>query len=312
MIFNHELFLQYSDRFLSDLSVQRNLSDKTLRAYRYDLNQLITWTNEMRLSDFDAASISRYFQFLQLKRRLNPRSIRRKYISVHQFCDYLLLSGLSPEPLFRFNTHRFQLPQPLPRTLTNSEIRSLILATEHEYQTLSSTFRKCICTRDMCIIELLFCLGLRISEISTLMLNDYNESACCLLIHGKRNRERMLYISSSTVTAKLNSWLKIRAFLQPKVPNIFINKYGQPLSIYGIENIFNKYKLLAGINPQSTPHYLRHSFATQLLNNGASIRDVQELLGHSSIATTQIYTEVSAERKREVLSRFNQRNFLFS
>jgi len=312
MVFNQDLFFKYTEDFLSDLYVQRNLSIKTLRTYRYDLNQLITWSSEAHLTSFDSTSVAQYFQYLQMERKLHPRSIRRKYISIHQFCDYLLISGLSKEPLLRFNSHRFRLPQTLPRTLTNAEIQQLILATEHEYQDLSSNFRKYICQRDMCIIELLFCLGLRISEISTLKLNDYDKSTCCLLIHGKRNRERMLYISSPTVTDKLNSWLKVRPCLQPKVSNIFINKYGQCLSIYSVENIYNKYKQLAGINPQSTPHYLRHSFATQLLNNGASIRDVQELLGHSSIATTQIYTEVSAERKREVMSKFNQRNFLFS
>ena len=92
---------------------------------------------------------------------------------------------------------------------------------------------------------------------------------------------------------------------------MFLNRYGNRLSIYGIENLFRKYRDLSSINPSSTPHYLRHSFATQLLNNGASIRDVQELLGHASIVTTQIYTEVSIDRRRQVLEKYNARNFLF-
>ena len=96
----------------------------------------------------------------------------------------------------------------------------------------------------------------------------------------------------------------------PRAKALFINRYGDRLSIYSIENIFYKYRDLSNINPNATPHYLRHSFATQLLNNGAGIRDVQELLGHSSIVTTQIYTEISTARKKEVLMKYNGRNRL--
>ena len=98
--------------------------------------------------------------------------------------------------------------------------------------------------------------------------------------------------------------------MSPATTALFINRYGNRLSIYSIENIFYKYRDLSKINPSATPHYLRHSFATQLLNNGAGIRDVQELLGHSSIVTTQIYTEVSTARKKEVLMKYNGRNRL--
>ena len=92
---------------------------------------------------------------------------------------------------------------------------------------------------------------------------------------------------------------------------MFLNRSGGRLSIYGVENIFYKYRERAHINPAATPHFLRHSFATQLLNNGANIRDVQELMGHSSIVTTQIYTEISLARKKEVLRKYNARNFLY-
>lgn len=164
----------------------------------------------------------------------------------------------------------------------------------------------------MSIIEMLFCLGLRISEISNLLLEDFDSVSKSILIRGKRNKERLLFISAPTVQKKLLAWLSVRVNLNPSTNHIFINRYGRQLSIYGIENIFSKYKHISHINPKATPHYLRHTFACHLLNNGANLRDVQELLGHASIATTQIYTEVSIERKKEVLIKYNERNFLMN
>lgn len=312
MNFNQTLFSTFSENFLSELTAQRNLSTKTISAYRYDLNQLFTWLFQKNLHDFNQTNINLFFEYLQKEKHLSPASIQRKYISIHQFCDYLLHFQYANETFFRFTSRRFQLPKLLPRILSNNEIRKLILATETEYHQSSSIFHKQICIRDMCIIELLFCLGLRISEISLLELNDLDFTTNCVLIHGKRGHERMLYIPSTTVLDKLQCWLNVRTSFKPQSSYVFVNKYGKQLSIYGIENIFSKYRNLACINPKSTPHYLRHSFATQLLNNGASIRDVQELLGHSSVATTQIYTEVTSERKKEVMLKFNQRNYLFS
>ena len=119
-----------------------------------------------------------------------------------------------------------------------------------------------------------------------------------------------MYISSKEVREKLARWLEEREEMQPEDPALFLNRSGKRISIYGIENIFYKYRDSAGINSEATPHYLRHTFATQLLNNGAGIRDVQELLGHKSIVTTQIYTEASLYRKKYVLEKYNGRNFL--
>ena len=190
------------------------------------------------------------------------------------------------------------------------EIKNLISATSMEFQSVSTDYKRRLSIRNMCIIELLFCLGLRIGEISALDLCDYNRDENTLLIHGKGNKERMLFISSPVVCQKMKLWIRTRDELQPKDNAIFVNHRGDRLGIYGIEKIFYKYRQLSGINPHSTPHYLRHSFATQLLNNGANIRDVQELMGHNSIATTQIYTEISITRKKEILEKYNGRNFI--
>lgn len=312
MIFSykqHSLFIQ---QFLSLLNIERNLSPKTIKAYSYDLHQFISWHNKVHKNCINQLTIIEYFDYLQTECQLASKTILRKYASIKQYLSFLVEEGYANEKFFRFNSRRFQIPHPLPKTLNLSEIRLLITSTELTYYESNSAYTKALAYRDGTIIELLFCLGLRISEISKLQLTDYNEETSSILIHAKRNQERLLYISSNDVTQKLYFWIHIqRKILHPKTSSIFVNRFGNALSVHAIEDIFQKYRLLSGINPDATPHYLRHTFATHLLNNGASLRDVQEILGHKNISTTQVYTEVSIKRKQEVLERYNARNFLF-
>lgn len=311
MKYSSEQLTQQTTLFLKLLSVERNLSVRTLNAYRSDLHCFILWCQNARIETLDQSTLLSYFHYLQTTLKQKASSIQRKYISIHQFFHYINQEGLSTERFFRFSTRKFQLPKNLPRILTTSEIRKLLSVADVQVYQSQSDFHKILNIRNNSILELLFCLGLRIGEISALDLTDYNIEDKTLLIHGKGRKERLLYISSPDVIHKLNTWLDVRTELHPVNDAVFLNRYGSRLSIYGIENLFQKYRDLSSINPSSTPHYLRHSFATQLLNNGASIRDVQELLGHTSIVTTQIYTEISIDRRRHVLDKYNARNFLF-
>lgn len=311
MYYSSEQMSQQVNLFLKLLSVERNLSNRTLNAYRSDLHCFMLWCKNMQLEIVDQNTILSYFHYLQTTLERKSSSIQRKYISIRQFFHYINQEGISTERFFRFSTRKFHLPKTIPRILSTAEIRTLLFIADTQVCQSQSDFYKILNIRNNVILELLFCLGLRIGEISALDLNHYDSAERTLLIHGKGRKERLLYISSSDVIKKLHIWLGVRNQLNPKNDAMFLNRYGNRLSIYGIENLFRKYRDLSSINPVSTPHYLRHSFATQLLNNGASIRDVQELLGHASIVTTQIYTEVSIDRRRQVLEKYNARNFLF-
>lgn len=301
---------QLTEEFINLLLIERNLSAKTLKAYKSDLKCMLNWMTLKKRTTLDCDSIYDYFTYIQNADELTACTIRRKYVSIKQFLDFLNRENYSSERFLKFSSRKYQLPKRLPKTLSLDEIQALISSTTAEYHQSTSEYSRRICLRNMCIIELLFCLGLRIGEISALNITDYSTSEGSLLIHGKGNKERMLFLSSPIVAQKLNLWLNVRSSFYKDEDALFINKYGHRLSIYGVENVFYKYQEKARINPSATPHFLRHSFATQLLNNGASIRDVQELLGHNSIVTTQIYTEVSIARKKEVLMKYNGRNFI--
>ena len=162
--------------------------------------------------------------------------------------------------------------------------------------------------RDFCIIDLLFSTGMRIGELAALNLEDIRFQERTIKIFGKGRKERAIYVSSDETCELLRMYLSVRRPVSdPKCP-LFLNKNGSRLSIYSIENIFSKYCRKGRIKNHYTPHCLRHTMATMMLDNGANIRVVQEILGHSSIVTTQIYTEVSLGKKRQELNRFSQRN----
>lgn len=310
MKYNQDQQIVLMNEFIDSLSIERNLSSNTLYAYKNDIYNMIKWLKMRHYTSVDEKSVQDYFFYLQNEIELSARTIRRKYVAIQQYFHYVNTVLNSNEVFFRFSTRRFQLPKTLPKTLSTDEIQNLISSVSLEYQSATSEYKQRLAIRNMCIIELLFCLGLRIGEVSALNMTDYHEEDNTLLIHGKGNKERLLFISAPVVSQKLKLWIRTRSSWNPVDDAIFITRYGKRLGIYGIEHTFQKYRQMADINPHSTPHYLRHSFATQLLNNGASIRDVQELMGHNSIATTQIYTEVSLTRKKEILERYNGRNFM--
>ncbi len=203
---------------------------------------------------------------------------------------------------------RFKQEHRLPKTVAVRDISKILnYFNEVDFDALTN-FAKKEYIRDVALMDLLISTGIRIGEAAAITLDDIIVSERTVLIHGKGRKQRLIYISSPVTWSRITTLMKVRA---KSIGNeLFINRYGKPISIHGIEYVYKKYLNKAKIATHSTPHYLRHTFATNLLANGADIRSVQEILGHASVATTQIYTEVTTQRKKQVLNKFNYRNKL--
>lgn len=294
--------MDYTAGFINYLQATKNLSQKTLAAYKSDLKQFFEYEQDALHPDVCA-----FVSYLSSQLKLKDASIRRKIITLKNFYDYLLNYDYMQNSPFAKLKFRFKQERQLPKTLSITEITKILNCLGTESETLTS-FAKKELLRDAALLDLLISTGIRIGEAAALTLDDVITSERTLLIHGKGRKQRLIYISSSVTWERLKLLIRERRNSADK--HIFVNRYGNPISIHGIEDIYKKYAKKAQINAKSTPHYLRHTFATNLLANGADLRSVQEILGHASVATTQIYTEVTTNRKKQVLKKFNYRNKL--
>lgn len=288
--------------FINHLQVTKNLSSKTLAAYNSDLNQFFSFEHDLLHPDICA-----YISYLSKELKLKDTSIRRKIITLKNFYNYLLNREIITSSPFLRLKFRFKQERRLPKTLSVTEISKVLSCFNIDYTQLSPFAQK-MYKRDCALIDLLISTGIRIGEAAAITLDDIIFSEHTILIHGKGRKQRLIYISSPVTWNRLNTLIKERK--KAKDVHLFVNRYGQPITIHGIEDIYKKYVKMAQVNAKSTPHYLRHTFATNLLANGADLRSVQEILGHASVATTQIYTEVTTQRKKQVLKKFNYRNNL--
>ena len=295
--------MDYSSKFINYLQATKNLSDKTLSAYRGDLRQFFAYERDVLHPD-----ICSFISHLTSELKLKDTSVRRKIITLKIFYAYLIdIEAIDRSPFAKLK-FRFKQERKLPKTLAVKDISKILNCLAMVDFDRLTPFAKFEYVRDAALIDLLISTGIRIGEAAAITLNDIITSERTLLIHGKGRKQRLIYISS------LITWNRIVALLKErKLANdthLFVNRHGRPISIHGIEYIYKKYLKKAKIASHSTPHYLRHTFATNLLANGADLRSVQEILGHASVATTQIYTEVTTQRKKQVLNKFNYRNKL--
>ncbi len=291
------------DDYISFIKVTKNLSNNTLAAYYLDLKQFMLFEPNILTPD-----ICSYLGYLTDKLKLKDTSIRRKIITLNNFYDYLITQKQITTSPFDNLKIKFKKESKLPKTLSVTEVKKLLNCFETDISHLS-LFKKLQFIRDAALIDLLVSTGIRIAEASAIKFDDIITQERTILIHGKGRKQRLIYISSPITWQRISILLKLQKS-QKQTIYLFTNRYNAQLSPQSIEKIYEKYAKLANINAKSTPHYLRHTFATNLLSNGADLRSVQELLGHSSVSTTQIYTEVSSQRKKQVLRKYNYRNKL--
>ena len=290
------------NEYFSNLQKTRGLTTLTLQAYKYDVNCYLKWEQISKSS-----CLQDYIFNLSTIEKRKPSTLKRKVVSLTMFLKYRArMTGIEVEN----ERIHIKMGITLPKTLSLPEVSQLLHSLARFKDASNSSFSKFIEYRNIAIMDLLVSTGTRIAEISNLKMEDINFNDRTLLINGKGKRQRLIYISVKETWKRVLDWIVIRNKLVCESDYLFLNRYFHKISIQAIEEIFAKYKKIARINENATPHYLRHTFATNLLNNGADIKIIQEILGHSSINTTQIYTEVSQLLKKKTLIKYNYRKDL--
>ena len=281
--------------FLLWLSVEKGRADTTLAAYKRDLNKLIDWINDNGLSiqtlgENDAIRFLRSLQAADY----SDATITRTMVSVRSLYMFMDIEGLRMDNPTK-NIELPRVPKGLPKALSVEEVNELLAAIEGD----SPSAR-----RDRAILEVLYGTGARITEVVNLSLGDLDHADNLIKVLGKGDKERIVPVGRFAMKA-LNAWLEPegRGSFEPKEwksrrdsEALFLNTRGTRLSRQGGWGIVKKYGAKVGLGSKLSPHTLRHCCATHMLEHGADIRTVQELLGHSSITTTQIYTKVSRDR----------------
>ncbi len=283
------------DRFLGYLEAERGCSLQTLRAYAGDLVQFVGFV--VGGDAFDPAAVTsihvrRYVAHLR-KRGSSQTTIARKLASLRSLYKYLIREGIvADNPASSLSAPRRE--RRLPIFLDEDEVERLLIAPDPQDATGQ---------RDRAILEMLYSTGMRIGELASVSLTDVDLLGEVVKAKGKGKKERLVPLGGPAVRA-LRDYLAVRKTLaggyRVNRAALFLNRTGDRLSARGIRRMFHKYARRTGLSAKATPHTLRHSFATHMLNRGADLRSVQELLGHASLASTQIYAHVSTERLKTV------------
>lgn len=285
----------YIDRFLNYLTVEKNYSSHTVLNYHIDLKELANFLNSNNYSDLkkvDYLVLRKFLSYLT-QNNLKKRSLSRKISTLKSFFKFLVrdkLINYNPASSLIYP----RLDKQLPKFLTEDEVLSILNRASTEDLTS---------LRDKAILELLYSSGARVSEIVSLKINDIDLISGIAKVKGKGKKERLLPLGDPAINA-------LKEYLDKRVDNnsaLLINKHTGTLTDRGVRNIIQRYMKKAALTLKVSPHVFRHSFATHLLNRGADLRSVQELLGHESIATTQVYTHLTIDSLKKVYDQSHPR-----
>lgn len=294
--------------YLEYCQYQKRLDSKTLKAYRIDLEQFST--NESL--DVSAITPKILEDFIaQLHQNYKPKTVKRKIASLKAFFRHLEYKELIDRNPFN-NIHiKFRESIILPKTIPLRTVE-ILLSTIYKQCTAAKTdYQKRNALRDIAVAELLFSTGMRISELCSLTIDDINLYDGTILIYGKGSKERRIQLGNNDVISILNEYKKEYLTEINNCNHFFVNQAGRVLSDQSVRRMINKYTSLATIELHITPHMFRHTFATSLLEADVNIRYIQEMLGHSSIQITEIYTHVTTSKQRDILATKHPRKDFF-
>ncbi|HKB78941.1 MAG TPA: site-specific tyrosine recombinase XerD [Thermoanaerobaculia bacterium] len=287
------------DLYLDYLAVEKGLAKNTLSSYGTDLRKFGAWLEgqSIELGAVDRGQIVRYFQS-QRTAGISARSVARSLAAIRGFFRFLVAERhLSHDPTENIDNPK--LWTNLPKSLQPADVEALLDAPDRN--TAEGL-------RDAAMLELLYATGLRVSELIRVRIEDLVLDAGFVRTMGKGSKERIVPFGDSA-RAAIVAWMERgrQEFVKRPDPYLFLSMRGRPMSRQSFWMKIVRYARLAGIRSHISPHVLRHSFATHLLENGADLRSVQLMLGHSDISTTQIYTEVSRARLQKMYDRFHPR-----
>ncbi len=285
---------RYIEKFLTYLEIEKNYSKHTLLNYKIDLAEFFLFLENTPIEKVDYFTLRRFLAVLK-GRNLKPRSLARKLSALRSFFKFLFREGhVKTNPAKLMATPK--LDKKLPEFLSEEETVKLLEAPKG---------KEASSLRDRAILETFYSTGIRISELVGLDIDHVDFIGNIVKVFGKGKKERLVPIGDKALGV-------IREYLdamkrKEETQALFLNKNGRRISDRGVRNIVSKYILAASLRSGISPHTLRHSFATHLLNRGADLRAVQELLGHVNLSTTQIYTHMTTERLKSVYDKAHPR-----
>lgn len=286
--------------YLEYCASQKCLDEKTLKAYQIDLRQFSEQIFDTEIALITADLIEDYIARLHSLYR--PKTAKRKIASVKAFFHYLEYKDLIERNPFNKIQVRFREPVILPKTIPLHTVETFLSIIYMQRKSAKTDYQKRNALRDAAVAELLFATGMRISELCSLQSNSVNLYDGTILIYGKGDKERRIQICNNSVIQILKEYQDEFSVEMKNCRHFFANQAGKAMSDQAVRRMINKYTDLAAIELHITPHMFRHTFATCLLEADVDIRYIQEMLGHSSIHITEIYTHVTVAKQRDILS----------
>ena len=297
----------YITQYIEHCQYRKRLDYKTLKAYQIDLKQYAGSCPSMK-NALSKEVVDRYIT--NLHKQYKPKTVKRKIASLKAFFHYLEYQELIKENPFNKLDTRFREEKLLPKTIPFRSIQTFLSVLYEQKSLAASEYQLRCCVRDIAVIELLFATGMRISELCSLKPESIDLESGNILIYGKGAKERVIQIGNPEVISAL---LLYQEYFKEDIVScgyFFVNKRKNKLSDQSVRFMINRYAEIADITQHITPHMFRHSFATLLLEQDVDIRYIQQMLGHSSISTTEIYTHVSSKKQKDILINKHPRNLI--